>query len=40
MRITLPLTLRGMIAGAALVFLEAMRELPATLMLESQDLKP
>ena len=33
MRITLPLTLRGMIAGAALVFLEAMRELPATLML-------
>ena len=32
-RITLPLTLRGMIAGAALVFLEAMRELPATLML-------
>lgn len=33
MRITLPLTLRGMIAGAALVFLEAMRELPATLLL-------
>ncbi len=33
MRITLPLSLRGMIAGAALVFLEAMRELPATLML-------
>ncbi|WP_226664952.1 ABC transporter permease [Microbulbifer aggregans] len=32
-RITLPLTLRGMVAGAALVFLEAMRELPATLML-------
>nr|WP_252736049.1 iron ABC transporter permease [Aestuariibacter sp. A3R04] len=32
-RITLPLTMRGMIAGAALVFLEAMRELPATLML-------
>ncbi|UTF61598.1 iron ABC transporter permease [Gilvimarinus sp. DA14] len=32
-RITLPLTLRGMIAGAALVFLEAMRELPATLLL-------
>lgn len=32
-RITLPLTLKGMIAGAALVFLEAMRELPATLML-------
>ena len=33
MRITLPLTRCGMIAGAALVFLEAMRELPATLML-------
>ncbi|MBU2884986.1 iron ABC transporter permease [Gilvimarinus agarilyticus] len=32
-RITLPLTMRGMIAGAALVFLEAMRELPATLLL-------
>ncbi|MDO3381109.1 ABC transporter permease [Gilvimarinus algae] len=32
-RVTLPLTLRGMIAGAALVFLEAMRELPATLLL-------
>ncbi|MCA0900602.1 ABC transporter permease [Microbulbifer agarilyticus] len=32
-RVTLPLTMRGMIAGAALVFLEAMRELPATLML-------
>lgn len=32
-RVTLPLTIRGMIAGAALVFLEAMRELPATLML-------
>lgn len=32
-RITLPLTIRGMVAGAALVFLEAMRELPATLML-------
>ncbi|GAB3019458.1 ABC transporter permease [Bowmanella dokdonensis] len=32
-RITLPLTMRGMVAGAALVFLEAMRELPATLML-------
>ncbi|WP_339616324.1 iron ABC transporter permease [uncultured Gilvimarinus sp.] len=33
MRITMPLTLRGMVAGAALVFLEAMRELPATLLL-------
>ncbi|GGD52859.1 ABC transporter permease [Lacimicrobium alkaliphilum] len=32
-RITLPLTMRGIVAGAALVFLEAMRELPATLML-------
>ncbi len=32
-RITLPLTWRGMVAGAALVFLESMRELPATLML-------
>lgn len=32
-RITLPLTFRGMVAGAALVFLEAMRELPATLLL-------
>lgn len=32
-RITLPLTMRGLIAGAALVFLEAMRELPATLLL-------
>ncbi|WP_088328614.1 iron ABC transporter permease [Lacimicrobium sp. SS2-24] len=32
-RITLPLTVRGIVAGAALVFLEAMRELPATLML-------
>jgi iron(III) transport system permease protein len=32
-RVTLPLTMRGLVAGAALVFLEAMRELPATLML-------
>ena len=32
-RITLPLTARGMAAGLSLVFLEAMRELPATLML-------
>lgn len=32
-RVSLPLTLRGMVAGAALVFLEAMRELPATLLL-------
>lgn len=36
-RITLPLTRRGMIAGAALVFLEAMRELPATLLLAPTD---
>ena len=33
MRITLPLTLPGVLAGAALVFLEVMRELPATLLL-------
>ena len=33
MRVTLPLSIRGMVAGAALVFLEAMRELPATLLL-------
>ncbi|MEM9174171.1 MAG: ABC transporter permease subunit [Myxococcota bacterium] len=32
-RISLPLTSRGIVAGAALVFLEAMRELPATLLL-------
>ncbi|MEO0437290.1 MAG: iron ABC transporter permease [Pseudomonadota bacterium] len=32
-RVTFPLSLRGVLAGAALVFLEAMRELPATLML-------
>lgn len=32
-RVTLPLTRRGIIAGAALVFLEAMRELPATILL-------
>lgn len=32
-RITLPLILPGIIAGGALVFLEAMRELPATLLL-------
>lgn len=33
-RISLPLALPGIAAGAALVFLEAMRELPATLMLQ------
>jgi iron(III) transport system permease protein len=32
-RVTLPLSIRGIIAGAALVFLESMRELPATLLL-------
>ena len=32
-RVTLPLTMRGVIAGGALVFLESMRELPATLLL-------
>lgn len=32
-RVSLPLILPGVIAGAALVFLEAMRELPATLLL-------
>src|SRR5690606_24914291 len=36
-RITMPLTLRGLVAGAALVFLEAMRELPATLLLRPND---
>ena len=40
MRITLPLTLRGIIAGAALVFLESMRELEATLLLGPTGLKP
>jgi iron(III) transport system permease protein len=33
LRVTLPLTRRGIVAGAALVFLESMRELPATLLL-------
>lgn len=32
-RVTLPLTAKGLIAGAALVFLEVMREMPATLLL-------
>jgi iron(III) transport system permease protein len=36
-RITLPLSLRGVIAGSALVFLEVMRELPATLILSPFD---
>jgi iron(III) transport system permease protein len=33
MRITLPLTLPGLVAGASLVFLSTMKELPATLLL-------
>ncbi|WP_404343198.1 ABC transporter permease [Pseudoalteromonas mariniglutinosa] len=33
LRVTLPLTARGIVAGAALVFLESMRELEATLLL-------
>ncbi|TYL40141.1 ABC transporter [Natronococcus pandeyae] len=32
-RVTLPLVLPGIVAGAALVFLHAMKELPATLLL-------
>ena len=36
-RVSLPLTTRGLVAGAALVFLEAMRELPATLLLRPTD---
>ena len=36
-RITLPLSIRGIVAGAALVFLEVMRELPATLILSPLD---
>jgi len=32
-RVSLPLSLPGLVAGGALVFLEAMREMPATLML-------
>ena len=32
-RVTFPQLSKGMIAGAALVFLETMRELPATLLL-------
>jgi iron(III) transport system permease protein len=31
--VTVPLIRRGMLAGAALVFLSAMKELPATLLL-------
>jgi iron(III) transport system permease protein len=33
MRVTLPLAAPGLIAGAALVFLSVMKELPATLLL-------
>jgi iron(III) transport system permease protein len=36
-RVSLPLTLRGIVAGGALVFLEVMRELPATLLLRPND---
>lgn len=36
-RITMPLATRGIIAGAALVFLDTMRELPATLLLRPND---
>jgi iron(III) transport system permease protein len=36
-RITLPLSIRGIVAGSALVFLEVMRELPATLILSPLD---
>ena len=36
-RVSLPLILPGIVAGAALVFLEAMRELPATLLLRPNE---
>ena len=38
-RIGVPLILPGIVAGAALVFLEAMRELPATLLLRPTGLE-
>lgn len=38
-RIGVPLVLPGIVAGAALVFLEAMRELPATLLLRPTGLE-
>lgn len=38
-RVSLPLVLPGIVAGAALVFLEAMRELPATLLLRPTGLE-
>ncbi len=38
-RVQLPLILPGVIAGGALVFLEAMRELPATLLLRPTGLE-
>jgi iron(III) transport system permease protein len=38
-RISLPLILPGVVAGGALVFLEAMRELPATLLLRPTGLE-
>jgi iron(III) transport system permease protein len=37
MRITLPLMRRGLLAGAALVFLTTMKELPATLLLRPNE---
>jgi iron(III) transport system permease protein len=33
MRVTVPLAVPGLVAGAALVFLSVMKELPATLLL-------
>ncbi len=38
-RVSLPLILPGVVAGGALVFLEAMRELPATLLLRPTGLE-
>ena len=38
-RVTLPLALPGILAGGALVFLESMRELPATLLLRPTGLE-
>ncbi|MBK1831069.1 iron ABC transporter permease [Verrucomicrobiaceae bacterium R5-34] len=37
LRVTMPLAMRGIVAGAALVFLETMRELPATLLLRPNE---
>jgi iron(III) transport system permease protein len=38
-RVSMPLILPGVVAGGALVFLEAMRELPATLLLRPTGLE-